>query len=273
MRNYPFRLVVFLFLGSLLLVQSCKKPEEITDNETQSAIDYSLAQREFVSMAVIADIEARNEPLVYKTQSIFCPNAQVTFTVLSPVVVQMIIDYNGSDPCGDTKRRGGRLKLTFTGKWHNPGSKIKIEPDTTYEINGIPLAFRAVNMSSNGLVSPGVWSWSVGVDSAVFDLGSKSIFFEAQNVITWDDSGTEYKITGTATGIDREDIPFMTEITTSLVFSQDCKFFKGGATWHSPENHISRVITYGIGEQTGPCDEVATLISGEIDQEFNLTDN
>jgi hypothetical protein len=179
----------------------------------------------------------------------------------------MLVDFgqeNCQGPNGVWRR--GRLMVTFTGPYAEPGTIITITPQDYYVNDHLVQGVKTVtNAGQNEL---GQTYHEVVVNGTVTaPNGSWTSTHSAQRTRTWvqgedtpsflDDAWT---ITGGGNGINRNGIPYTVQITTPLRVEAGCPWIVSGVQQVVPQGLPVRTIDHG----NGTCDAAATVTVGNF---------
>lgn len=260
----PFAL---LLLPSILLAfASCRKEDDKRDRDYSAATDQSRAEDVFTDMLAVVDQAVKDNGL-----RDLC-NPSVTFdTSATPRTIT--IDF-GDVNCtaANGRLRRGRILVSYTGRYRDPGTVITITPQDYYVNNNQVTGAKTVtNMGLNDNDQP--W-FTVSVDGAITAAdGSWTATHQAQRARTWiqgydtpallDDV---YLITGTGSGVNRNGVAYTSEITQALRVELGCSWrLVSGTVTITPAGGLPRTIDYG----NGACDGNFTVTVGG--QTFTVT--
>jgi hypothetical protein len=254
-----------LFLAGLVMLNSCKKDDDIQLEDTAISQDDAYAEAAFENVTDIAD-EAYNignsgNLKAYPGDRIFLsPCATITLdTTVNPRI--LTIDFGEENClCLDGKYRRGKIITTFNGRYRHPGTVI------THGFEGFYVNDRSIDgtkvMTNMGPNDDGNLYFTIEVvgvvqnqDGATFSWNSSRVREWIQGADTpnpWDDI---YLITGTSSGIRPNGATWETEITNALRVELACRFIVSGTFELRPENRPVRLVDYGNGD----CDNIATV--------------
>ncbi|GIV30205.1 MAG: hypothetical protein KatS3mg028_1271 [Bacteroidia bacterium] len=263
-------------LSSVLLLWSCKKSENTaqqTDTESQTAIDYSICEREFAQVGPTAT------NLVIKTKS--CPprlmqgysgilSACDTLTWISgdtawtsPTHQDPVYEYDFGT-CGgytfDGIPRTGKWNITFrNGGIKKPGASMRIQL-LNYKLSTVTYSADSI-VFKNGGMNNGIYTYTISVYNALCTAPSWTISYNSTRSVSVDTKNTSdptddvVTITnGTANGKNREGRTFNVNIT-NLTKPANCKYITKGTVEIKPDGLNTRTINYG----DGTCDNKATV--------------
>ncbi len=248
------------------MTTSCRKDRKESLGNTIT-IDNSTAENLYSDLFKVADNISSTEAGIRENE-IGCIDSIQVDTTSSPRTV--LIDF-GTDDCvaSDGRIRKGQVLLTYTGRYRDEGTVITITP-LNYTVNGYQLS-GSKTITNLGLNNNGDVAFSIVVDGNVtapgnvwnIEWNSNRIrtWVEGSNTLTiWDDV---YEITGTASGITRNDLPYSVLITVPLRAEIGCRWLVSGVMILSPEGYDARTIDFG----NGVCNNGFTVtVNGETNQ-------
>ncbi|MBC8046144.1 MAG: hypothetical protein H7Y00_05065 [Fimbriimonadaceae bacterium] len=248
---------------------ACNK--DTANNEAQTSIDNGLADNYFNDMyAVVNNAAADNgfagfmsDNSANKTASSSCP--EVIFSEpLGTFPNTMTIDFGDGCISYFGIERKGKIISTFTGPYKDAGTIITITTEDYY-VNGVQV--EGIKTITNlGLNDADNMHFSIVVtDAKITLLSGADITWNSERDREWVEgistpeiTDDVYSITGSATGINRDDIPFTMLIIEALRKEMDCNWIVSGVCEITPDGEETRTINYGDGE----CDNEATLTVG-----------
>ncbi|TXB64225.1 hypothetical protein FRY74_10555 [Vicingus serpentipes] len=272
--------IKFLSVISFLLVLafSCKKDEKV-DNQTNSALDNSIAQNLFQDIKKVVEEAANDEGasnINKKTGYSFgnCASVSVTpawsDTATWPKV--MTIDF-GATNCVDnygTNRRG-KLIITLSDRYKNIGSVLSVVPEN-YHVNNYMVEGNKT-LTNNGRNAANNLNWTVQVTNgkitypdgriSTWQATRNNEWITGESTTLFSDgvSGIcddEYLVTGSSNGINTNGLAYTTNITSPLKAKVCCRWITSGNIEIYPQGLITRSIDFGIGN----CDALATISIG-----------
>ena len=266
------------FLGLLTtgIFISCGKGGE---QETTSAVDNGIADTYFNDLYSVvnnsavdngfADLTSDNS--ANKTSSSDCP--VVTFSEPPGTFPNtMTIDFGTGCTSYFGVERSGKVIAVFTGLYKDAGSVITISTEDYY-VNGNHVE-GTKTITNLGLNDAGNIHFSVEVaDGKITLTDGSDIEFNVSREREWLEGDTTgyinddvYLITGGSSGVNRDDIPFTSNITDALRKEMDCHWIVSGVLEITPEGLPTRTIDYG----SGACDNEATLTVGSFSSTITL---
>jgi hypothetical protein len=165
------------------------------------------------------------------------------------------IDFGNDDCIGnDGRMRKGMLYITYTGRYREVGSVITISPEN-YTVDGYLIEGTKV-IENLGLNDSGQLHYAITVNGAITAPNNEwDISWSANRIRTWvegqatstiwDDA---YLISGSGSGINRNDVAYTTTITDALRAEVGCRWIVSGAVTISPDGYAERFIDFGNGE-------------------------
>lgn len=247
---------------------SCKKDDkEDIDNDYTTARDNNLADAYFNDVSNISDEASTGSVTSYKLGnnlgSLMSTCATVSLdTNVSPKI--LTIDFGPTDClCNDGNYRRGKIIVSFTGAYADPGHTHTISFDQYFvNLNQITGTKTVVN---NGLNSAGHPSFAVTVNGSVIldaSYGGGTItqtstrtreWIEGFNTTLWSDD--VYLISGTASGTSSKGQAYSMSTTTALRKEIGFKHFVSGILVYSRSGKSDITIDYGSGAR----DNIATV--------------
>lgn len=252
----------------MLFVTSCKKnTETIDDNDISVTADNAMAESIFDDIRIIADQASEGDLQSFKTAGqsgiIAAPCATVTHdTTVSPKMIT--IDFGTVNClCADGRYRRGKIIVTYTGKYKDPGTTIVHATDQYYVNDHQVIGSKTV--INNGLNGNGNLNWAVTVSGSIIkpNNGGTIQYAATRNremiagaaTLQWLDD--IYLITGSSSGIGALGAQFQSVITSPLRKEIGCKHFVSGTI--DITRTITNTVTITIDFGTGACDNLATL--------------
>ena len=282
MRN-TFKIVLVLSCIVSLSFVGCHKKETVeVDNETQSAVDNSLADQEYSEIPGSVNDHAINTKGTGATRDarIILPCDSLTKisgdtlwtspTHVNPTYTMNISNANCGTTMPDGRTRTGKVEITLRGKIRKPGSKMLIKMigynvilpmgTTTANISYSCDSMVVTTLDSSALFTKfnvklynGVCLWGAG----------KVIKYSSDRTITTYPKGNPIntdpvtEVFGTANGINRDAKAFTVVIpqSTPLVKHRACKYIDKGIFELTPDGFKTRIVDFG----NGTCDNKATF--------------
>jgi hypothetical protein len=248
-----------LVVLACLALFACRKEsaEEPVDRDYTSAVDHDRAEAYFNDALKQSDAAAKDGELP-------CAVSVTLDTVSVPHT--LLIDFGPTNCTGaDGRNRRGRLAVTFTGRYRDPGTVITITPEDYYvndhRLQGVKTV---TNAGMNGEDQP---FFSVTVNGTVTaPNGSWTSTHSYQRTRTWiagDDTpqllDDVYLITGSGSGISRNGSAYSLLITSPLRIEVGCPWIVSGVLRVIPETLKTCTVDYG----TGTCDaQVSVTVDG-----------
>jgi len=267
--NLIFGLIAFL--GFAVMMTSCKKNNDLQLEDKNLSQDDAYAESTFENVSDMADeaydMKTGNQLKSTEGKRIFlsdCATVTLDTTVFPRVLT---IDFGEENClCNDGKYRRGKIIITFTGRYREPGTVITHGFENFYvndkSIDGTKVV---TNMGENDNGNLYFTIEVVGViqrpgDSGTFSWNASRVREWIQGSDTknrWDDI---YLVTGTAEGTRPNGLTWEREIMTPLRIELACRFIVSGTVEIRPQDRPVRLLDYGNGD----CDNVATVtINGE----------
>lgn len=252
-----------LLIGAVLVgISSCKKAEE--DNDTQSAVDNSICEGEFMALPPLINAIGIEEEGV-STKSGACPAVSLSAYKKFPLV--MTLDYgSGCYDSVDNKYRKGKIFIQFNGPWDTTKSSVSISFDKYYVNN--------INFDGVITIAKNNFSLTTTVTEGKCKTSDWELSWSATRSLTWlegfltpkDKTDDVFAYQGNSSGTNREGKKYTTEITSTLVKRNSCKWIEKGTVKIIPEGKAERILDYG----DGTCDNKANLTINGNTFKFDL---
>ncbi len=240
---------------ALLALSACRKEDDETpDLDYTSASDNARAEDAFSDMLNQVD-KAVDDNGLREMEDACDPT--VTFDTLSnPRTIT--IDF-GTVNCtaANGRTRRGRILVSYTGRYRDPGTVITITPQDYYvNDNHLQGTKTVTNMGTD---QNGHLYYTVTVNGSLTAAnGSWTATHQANRVRTWiqgSDTPTllddVYEITGNGSGVNRNGIAYTVNITNALRVAIGCPFITAGTAQVTPQDRPTRTIDYGNGSCDG----------------------
>lgn len=261
--NLFFSLVALLVAGITLV--SCNKSDDIQIEDTSFSKDEAFAEGEFERIGGMADeaYEMKTGNLKsIEINRIFLSDCATVTLDTNVFPHELTIDFGAENClCNDGRYRRGKIIITFTGRYRQPGTVITHGFEDYYvndnQIEGTKVV---TNMGPNQNGNMYFTIEVVGVihradtgGTVSWNSSRQREWIQGWNTHNrWDDI---FLITGTAHGIKANGFEWSSEITSPLRVELACRFMVSGTVEIQPENRPLRVLDYGDGS----CDNVATV--------------
>jgi hypothetical protein len=260
--NIILGLAVFAFL--VIFISGCKK-DNIQLEDTKLSQDDAYAESTFENVGDIADeaydIGTGNHLKYSPGDRMFLSDcATVTLDTLAFPCV-MTIDFGEENClCHDGKNRRGKIIITFTGRYREPGTVITHNFENYY-VNDHSVGGTKVvtNMGEN---ENGNLYFTIEVEGIIQKEDGSTFTWNSSRVREWiqgSDTRTRwddiYLITGTANGTRPNGLTWEREIIIPLRVELACRFIVSGSIELRPQDRPVRLLDYGNGD----CDNEATV--------------
>lgn len=164
--------------------------------------------------------------------------------------------------------RRGKLVVTLTDRYRNPGSVLTVQPQNYY-VNDVKVDGTKTIMN-NGLNANGNYEFTVDVvNGKLTYTDNTSTTWSSTRTNEWVEGDTTtlfthgiagicddvYLITGSANGINRNGLAYTVNITSPLRKDICCRWLVSGNLELSPTGLATRYIDFG----SGVCDNKATI--------------
>ncbi len=250
------KLALIAFAGIALLVVSCKKDKQ-TEYSIYSSQDNSRAEDLFNDMYKVVDEVATDTEGIRGGMTSSCIDNIVVDTTSTPMSI--LIDF-GTDDCesADGRVRKGSILVTFTGRYRDEGTVIVYEPNG-YSVNGYEIdgTKTITNLGENSI---GNLEFAIEVENGEVTAPNNgyTATWEASRIREWVEGDNSwfliddvYEIRGSSVGVNRNGIPYTTQITTPLRAEVVCPYITSGVMEIVPEGRETRIIDFGGGECNG----------------------
>ncbi|HRH68761.1 MAG: hypothetical protein JNL43_06310 [Flavobacteriales bacterium] len=242
-----------LLAATLLAFTSCRKDKDdkVVDLDYTSATDNAKADDAFTDMLSQVDkaIDANG------LRELCDPT--VTFdTIAMPHT--MTVDF-GAVNCtaGNGRQRRGRIEVSYTGRYREPGTVITITPQGYFVNDNLVQGTKTV--TNQGPDGNGHLRYAIVVNGSLTAAdGSWTATHQAQRTRTWiEGSDTPellddvYLITGSGSGVNRNGAAYTVAITSALRVALSCAWITQGTVQVTPANRPVRTIDYGPGTCDG----------------------
>lgn len=239
---------------------SCKKEE--TDTETQSAVDNSICEGEFMRLTPTVNSIAISEAGVHRlgwpgssVTSSSCPVITVTNPNQYPGAM-LTVDYGtGCVDSTDGKTRRGSITATFSAPWDSVGCVITINLNNYYVNNIHYEGTVTVTRNSQYSYTTAVQNGKCTTTNWVLTWASTRTITQTAGTSTTNASDDIYTISGNANGVNRNNLAYTVNITQDLVKEQACSWISKGVIELTPDGMATRTVDFG----DGTCDNKATL--------------
>ncbi len=261
-------LSILIIASSLVFVYSCKKNTKEVDTETQSVVDNSICEQEFMQIQPTTNNLAiktkgtsaqRLEGVTGGCDSLTYLSGDTTYVSLSNPPTYKF-DYGACSLANvDGVIRTGTVTIRFLGRPRNVGSKTiikllnyKVNGSITYSCDSI-----VVTTLSNSIATK---SWNVKIVNGVCTGSGWNIKYASDKTITLSTNSTMAllddvtTVTGIANGTNRDGKDFDVVIN-SITKPSNCKHITSGTVDVTPKDLAKRTVDFG----NGACDDDATF--------------
>lgn len=257
---------------SLVFLNSCKKKDNEVDTETQSVVDNSICEQEFMQIQPTTNNLAintkgtgakkvtANSSLLAACDTLVYLSGDTTYANLTNPPKWQFSFTSCSAANHDGVVRTGTITVTFLGKPKTAGSKAiiklynyKVNNNITYACDSIVVTTQAATANTKG--------FQVEIINGVCTGGTGwTIKYSSNKTITMNNNGTPLvfaddftTVAGSSNGTNREGRNFSVTIN-DIVKPLNCKWITSGSLDLTPEGLSKRTVNYG----TGNCDDDAT---------------
>lgn len=245
---------------------SCQKSNNDDPQENRTITEADVAEVLFDELTEISEQAFHSiNSRIKSDEALKISNcATITIdTLVNPRV--MIIDFGDENClCNDGKWRRGKIIVTFTGRYHQPGTVITTTFDD-YFVNDNQVEGTRI-MTNLGPNEDGQPQYEYNVDGFITLANNQgTITWQAYRLRTWIEGYTSpvwydnvFLITGSGTHTHSNGGGFTRTIIEPLRKELSCHHFVSGIVQTIPVNRPTRTLDYGDGE----CDNIATLTIG-----------
>jgi len=268
MKKISFLLVAFLMSGILFMASSCKKNDSNDNTELQTYNDDVNAEFLWDDVQTTGDEAAEYLFNNLKNSDGFLsklePCATVTIdTTLDPRL--MTIDFGTEDClCKDGNYRRGKILISFTGRYHQPGAVI-ITTFDNYFINYNQM-LGTQTFTNHGKNENGHTWFSTEINGTIIfseQFGGGTLTWTSVNTREWIEGENTPRFRGddvflhlgSAQGVKPNGFAFSRTITSALRKEIGCRHFVSGTVELVREGKPTRILDYG----EGACDNLATV--------------
>lgn len=270
MKKFKITYILVIMTALAVTISSCQKNETTPDYDSSISNDDAFAEDIFDNTSNIADEAYElgvNNLKSTDGESVFLSDCVIITLDMTASPNELIIDFGEENClCNDGRYRRGKIIVTFTGRYKDPGTVITTGFEDYYvNDNNVDGSKVVTNMGSNELEQPYFTIEVEGVIVLADDAGT--INWNASKVRTWIE-GYEtrkmhddvYEIEGEAEGIRASGLSWEREILTPLRKELSCRWIVSGTVEIRPQDKPVRLLDFGDGE----CDnEVTITINGE----------
>jgi len=248
-------------LLALVLLSGCEKDEK-EELSLYPARDMALANSAFEDAFSMVDRVGKSEPGLRNNYGLpDCANASID-TLNFPFTIT--IDF-GEDNCTGNNGvdRRGIIYVEVTGPYQDEGTTITTTLQDYYVMDHQVTGTRVVtNLGENEM---GNLQYSVVETDVTVTAPNESWtstwasdrtreWTDGQNTL-WNPFDDGYEITGSASGVSREGVPYSVEITQPLEAKVICPWVTSGVIELFPEDGFPMSVNYG----GGTCDQQAVV--------------
>jgi hypothetical protein len=260
--NFILGLAVFAFM--VIFISGCKK-DNIQLEDTKLSQDDAYAESTFENVGDMADeaydIGTGNHLKAFPGERMFLSDCATVTLDTNIFPLTLTIDFGEENClCQDGKYRRGKIIITFTGRYREPGTVITHNFENYYvndkSVDGTKVV---TNMGEN---ENGNLYFTIEVDGIIQKEDGSTFTWNSSRVREWiQGSDTHnrwddiYLITGTANGTRPNGLTWEREIIIPLRVELACRFIVSGSIELRPQDRPVRLLDYGSGD----CDNEATV--------------
>ena len=268
-----------IFIASIVVVSavsilnSCKK-KTVVDNESQSVVDNAMCEQQFMAIQPVVNQKGITQNGIKKTTSgcgTWSVLGAISGTNTPNIATDTIVNANGFFQNGPVSFqidygtgclsfdglsfKTGIIKITAAKRWSAYGNPVTIDL-LNYTVNNISFSGQIITTKvdsvtlttqvKNGHCTDGSWSISYEGTKTIKQIGGYST--------KYDESDDIISITGSSSGVSRENRAFTSTITNALIKKSNCKYITSGSLDLTPDGFKTRTVDFGNGN----CDDDAT---------------
>lgn len=257
-----------LLLILLPVLFACEKQQVETEGGMQSLTDnvYSESVVNNISQTV-------NEyGLSFLSQKLPLADSGVTVTITPQYPLDLypktlIINYGSGIQCSDGLLREGKIIITFNNKWQVQENQVEITADinfNSFSVDNIQVVGNILFSVNAGRTQNPVFSCrTTGLqlnfsenERTSFSMEREIIWESGYNTLTQKEDDI-FRMTGSATGVDRKGKGYESEIKTPLVLDNSCSdgTIVSGELQLTPQGSSTLKADFG----NGSCDRILSL--------------
>lgn len=243
----------------LFSINACRKTDRDDDTETQSSVDYSVAQQLVNDVFKQVVYYSDTNSVLKLASTLTCDTSWIANAFFPK---KLTIKFDTINGCIDALgvHHKGKINAVLTKNFSDSLAVTTVTFDEYY-INGYKMT-GTQTITCNGTVG-GNRSFSITVSNALITIPTgKTITLNAQLTSALiagraTDTFTDdvLSITGTANGIATKGENFTCKINTALRFELACKYITGGTFTINPGNLTPRTVDFG----PDLCDNAITV--------------
>jgi len=274
MKNMHLTLLSAVVLSFAIILGSCENNEnEISSEDTSVIQDDALSAELFEDAFNETDLVVEEQLKEFKGEKEDSCKT-VTMEKLDSDTRKIILDY-GEGNCEDFHERvkKGKILITVSGKYRNKGFTRTVTFEdyfvNDYKVEGTKTI---INQGPN---DKGNVTYTVTLENGKITTPEGDVITRESDktrewiqgyetpLYKWDN---KYKVTGKATGINRNGIRYTRTINDPLHVSAKCRFILSGTAEIKPADKSSILIDYGDGS----CDDKAQVTLNDKTKEIRL---
>jgi hypothetical protein len=268
------RLTAILIAG--VVMTSCAKKENLeVDNETQSVVDYAIADQEFMAMVPFLFQHLSNTSSSGAEKGFSPGCAGLNFEKgdtnnLKNGATYYLGAHQIECSAKDGKTRTGKISLRLNDKFQSEGSQTVIKlvnyfaDEVGYECDSMIVLNAGSTASYRAFRIQIVKGRCTTFGKTIHYTCDRTLaIYPAANA---SESGAFTTIYGEASGVNRMGLPFKVEIRNDITKHNGCAFFDKGEIEITPEGYKTRLVDFG----KGACDDQAFFTVSENTVAFKL---
>lgn len=244
------------------------------DNETQSVVDFSIADQEFTSIVPAVYQALFNTPVVAPKSWVSCDSLIYVSGKIHQDTTDAFFEFNPIQPCSqrmpDGKPRTGKISVRFRGYTNTPQIILKLKgyyaDGVQYSCDSLIVTVDSSTDSSAVLEAKLVNGFCQGSDFTIKYRFDK--MFTVYPKINGRGSGRSY-IYGSSSGTNRLGLDFSTNTDQTGAWAKNltCRYVESGRMTLTPKGFKQRMVDFG---KVSNCDDLATFTVNENTVAFKL---
>lgn len=268
MKKVKFLFLILFAFGLAILINGCQKSDNESDNDLQTSQDDTRAEFLWDDVQTTGDEAAELLVTQFKNSDGILSKLEPCATVTIDTTVdpkKMTIDFGTEDClCNDGNYRRGKILISFTGRYHQPGAVI-ITTFDNYFINYNQMLGTQTFTNHGKNENNHTWH-STEIDGTIIfseQFGGGTLTWTSQNTREWIEGENTprfrgddvFLILGSSQGLRPNGNTFSKTITSALRREIGCRHFVSGTVELIHEGKPTRILDYG----EGACDNLATF--------------
>jgi hypothetical protein len=253
------------------VINGCRRTDDLED--LLSGQDNALSEQGLMDMQDMADEAAKGNLSSFKTSADFAivsDCAVITHDTVSDPRV-LTIDFGTGCVGNDGRTRSGKVIVTYTGPYAEPGHLHTITTDN-YFVNGNQILGTKTVMNEGLNDNGNIW-FTVTIDAQIIKEDGTTIDWDGNRTREWvggystpERSDDVYLISGTHSGQSSDGRSFTAQTLEPIRKDRTCSWITDGVLEVTPNSRPTRTIDFG----DGTCDDDATVTVNGNSHAINL---